>query len=223
MAIVAGVVLTRFDPALHDQLQGAARVVAADLAAARELAITNNTSYKLTFEPASNRYYLEHSGTNSALDSLPETGFGLATDPATRRTTDFARLPFGASQLRLHGVHEWDSEAAMMPTEVTTLEFGSLGQTTRSQPTWIWLVAGQDSSGRYLPLKVDPVTGLVSIEALQAYAPTTPDDDLEATPVDSEPISYDFDDDAGTGADTGTDSKTDSGYGDRVDYGGGSL
>ena len=169
IAIVSGIILTSIEPSWHDQLQGAARVVVTDLAAARELAVTNNSSYKITFDRLNNLYYLEHSGTNNALDTLPETGFGSPTDSATRRTTDFSRLPFGTSQVRLYVVQ---TDSQTMNQEVSELEFGPLGETTLAVETLIWLAVGQSTDSRYLCLQVNPVTGLAAVGDFQTTAPS---------------------------------------------------
>lgn len=200
VAIVSGIILTSIEPSWHDQLQGAARIVAADLTGARELAVTNNSSYAITFDRANNLYYLEHSGTNTALDTLPKTGFGLQTDPATRRTTDFSRLPLGTAQVRLYIVQE-DSQTTIRP-EVSQLEFGPLGETTQTKDTMIWLAVGQESSARYLSLRVHRITGLASIGDYETTPP-----DIAMAPIDT---------DAWT---TGTSTRTDTDTGG-IDMGG---
>lgn len=169
VAVVAGIVLTSFEPTMHDQVRGAAQIVASDLAAAQSLAVTNNTRYRFTFDRENNLYYLEHSGSNPTFDNLPSSAFGLPNDPATRRTTDLARLPFGATNIRLYVVQE--QQAALSPTEVTTLEFGPLGETTRSMETMIWLTAGRDTAARFLPLTVHPITGIATIGEIQTQGP----------------------------------------------------
>jgi hypothetical protein len=47
--------------------------------------------------------------------------------------------------------------------QVADLEFGPLGETTRSQKTVVWLAAGAGSGTRYLQLHVNPVTGLTTV------------------------------------------------------------
>lgn len=212
VTVIAGVVLSSFEPSMHDQLRSAAQVVAADLASAQSLAVTNNTSYKITFNRQGNLYFLEHSGSNSALDTLPAAAFGLASDPDTRRTTDLSRLPLGTATVRLYVVQEHQGESSVYPTEVTTLEFGPLGETSRSQGTRIWLAAGRDSTALYLPVSVDPITGIPTIGSYQSNAPFISEDASadESTPAgesSGEDDGYDYG--YGTG-DTGSDSGTTS-------------
>ena len=54
---------------------------------------------------------------------------------------------------------------------VDDLEFGPLGETTRSSPTTIWLAAGSGPHTRYLPVTVDPVTGLAEVGDFTAKGP----------------------------------------------------
>ena len=71
IGILVGMVIPKSDPGIHDQLRSAAQILQTDLAYARSLAITNNSTYKLVFQPLMNRYYLEHSGLDASLDTLP--------------------------------------------------------------------------------------------------------------------------------------------------------
>jgi len=173
MAILAGAVMTTFDPSLQEQLLGTAQVVVADIDYARNLAVTNNSRYKLTFEPSQNRYYLEHSGTNPSLDALPASAFRLASDPATRQTTDLAALPTGTADLELLLAVQQD-EAGTLLKEVNDAEFTPLGGTSRTQPTVIWLAAGVGDARRYISIRIDAVTGLASIGPLATLAPALP-------------------------------------------------
>jgi hypothetical protein len=46
-----------------------------------------------------------------------------------------------------------------------------LGQTTRSEPTTIWLSAGAANNRRYIALTIDAVTGLVEIGTCTTVGP----------------------------------------------------
>lgn len=173
LAIISGVVLTSFEPSLHDQLVGAAQVVAADVAYARDLAVTHNSKYKLTFQPDGERYYLTHSGTNAALNNLPTSPFRLASDPTTKQTTDFARLPLNSSSFDLLICQAQDPAQSALPETITELEFGPLGETTQTKETVVWLAAGSGSVKRYISITVNPVSGLTTIGTVQATAPRT--------------------------------------------------
>jgi type II secretory pathway pseudopilin PulG len=227
VAVIASVVLTGFEPSMHDQVRGAAQIVAADLAAAQALAVTNNTSYQITFDRRQNLYYLEHSGSNTALDTLPSSAFGLPSDPDTRRTTDLARLPLGATTVRLYVV-QGQLDELTYSEQVTTLEFGPLGETKRSIPTTIWLTAGRDRAARYIPLTVNPITGIATIGEYQSESPFLMEDALEdaSSPDDETPgDEYDYDYDYGTGDEEAEldPASPDAGTGSFDDMGDGSL
>lgn len=168
MAILAGMLIPYASSTLPDQLRAGVQVVAADLDYARNLAVTNNSKYRFTFVSAQNQYYLEHSGTNTALNTLPKSPYRLATDPPTRQTTDLAKLPLGGADLELVVCKLEGSGAA-----VTTLEFGPLGSTTATAATNLWFACGQGASRRYLSLRVDPITGLTEPGSLTSVHPIT--------------------------------------------------
>jgi Tfp pilus assembly protein FimT len=173
VAIIAGVVITKFDSVSHDQLLGTAQVVAADIAQARNLAVTNNSSYKITFDPEGNRYVLTHSGINSALDVLPASAFHSASGSTTQHATDLSSLPLGSSIVSLAGVESSDPKSATAPEQVLDVEFGPLGETTRTLRTTIWLSAGARNEWKFIGIEIDPITGLASIGTLQTTAPET--------------------------------------------------
>jgi type II secretory pathway pseudopilin PulG len=173
MAIVAGVVLTKFDSVSHDQLLGAAQIVAADAAHARNLAVTNNSSYKITFDRAANRYVITHSGTNGALDVLPTSAFHSASGSTTQHATDLSSLPLGSSLVSLAVVEASNPLSAGTPVEVLDVEFGPLGETTRTLRTTVWLSAGTSRERKFIGIEIDPVTGLASIGEVQTSVPET--------------------------------------------------
>jgi prepilin-type N-terminal cleavage/methylation domain-containing protein len=168
MAILAGMLIPYASSTLPDQLRAGVQVVASDLDFARNLAVAGNSKYRFTFVAAQNQYYLEHSGTNAALNTLPQSSYRLASDPATRQTTDLAKLPLGGVTLELIVCKLEGSGAA-----ITTLEFGPLGSTTSAAATNLWFACGQGPSRRYLPLRVDPVTGLSEPGSLTSVHPVT--------------------------------------------------
>lgn len=167
MGILAGLVLPGSDPGLHDQLRSAAQVMAADLAYGRSLAVTYNSHYRFTFETNHNRYVLEHSGDDPALDTLPPWPFRSPEDPPDRQVVDLGQLPHVGPAVRIAGVglrgNRWEP--------VAELEFGPLGETTRSRETVIWLAAGSGPATRYVRLRVNPVTGLATVGAYGGRPP----------------------------------------------------
>lgn len=170
MGILAGILLPSFNPSIHDQLRSAGQIVCSDLAYARDLAVSNSSSYEITFDTDAHEYVLRHSGTNSALDTLPSSAFGLPTDSPDEQTTSFAELPHLGPTVEVSSVYEM----AGSPTAVGGVEFGPLGETTRVNETVIWLAAGGGQSRTFLPLTIDPVTGLCSIGDPQSSSPPAP-------------------------------------------------
>lgn len=167
MGILAGLVLPRSDPTLHEQLRSAAQIVAADLAYGRSLAVTNNSRYRFTLDTTNNRYVLEHSGTDPTLDTLPDTPFRSSSDPPNQQIVDLAELPSLGSTVRIVAVTAGGSP----PQSVGDVEFDPLGGTARAEETTIWLAAGAGSATRYLRLHVNPVTGLCTVGAYSGGGP----------------------------------------------------
>ena len=171
IGLVAGVVIARYQPSIHDQLKAAAHVLAAELTYARSLAVVNDTSYEVTVEPAENRLALRHSGGNASLDVLPASAFTRQSDAATVQITDLDELPRVGAAIEIVG-----TQTASMTTGSETVEFNSLGETTRAAATVIWLGSGAGEMRRYISVKVDPVTGLVDLGAFTDTSPAGADD-----------------------------------------------
>jgi type II secretory pathway pseudopilin PulG len=167
MGIVAAMLIPLFGADTTDKLLAVAEIVAADLEHARALAVANGSTYRLTFDVAGNRYFLNHSGTNSALNTLPPSAFRRNDDPSDRHTTVLSELPITNPSVRLATVVCAPAAAA-----VNDVEFGPLGNTTRPQETSIWLACGSGTTARYISLRVAPVTGMVEISRPLAALPT---------------------------------------------------
>src|SRR5262245_20554250 len=75
LGILAAILIPQLTGDLPERLNAGSQIVSTDLDYARSLAVSNNTSYRLTFDPANNLYYLRHSGTNAALNTLPRSPF----------------------------------------------------------------------------------------------------------------------------------------------------
>jgi type II secretory pathway pseudopilin PulG len=169
VGILAAIVLPSAQPAIYDQLRSTAQIVATDLAYARSLAMANNSNYRLTFDLSGNRYVLAHSGTNPALTQLPQSPFSSPGDSPNQHVVSLGELPHVGPTVRL-------AAAATCGTSVqpvSDVEFGPLGQTTRADPTKIWLTAGGGDDKRYIALEVNPVTGLVQIGGYSSVGPPT--------------------------------------------------
>jgi type IV pilus assembly protein PilE len=159
VGILAALVLPSSQPSLHEQLQAAARLVATDLAYGRSLAISNNSTYRFTFDIPQNRYTMQHSGSNHSFDTLPYSPFRSPGDPPTQHILDFDDLPHAGPPAALLVVASSGASLA----RITSLEFGPLGSTTASTTTVLWLSAGSGADARYITISVNPVTGLADV------------------------------------------------------------
>lgn len=166
MGIMAALLLPRFEPSTYDQLQGAAQIISADIAYARNLAVTNDSRYTLTFDRANNAYTLRHSGANNLLDVLPLTPYRHSGAAPDEQITYLEDLPHLGPGVELVGV----SSSGGIST-YSTIEFNSLGGLEGAQPITIWLACGVDDARRYQSLIIAPVTGLVTLGEFQATAP----------------------------------------------------
>jgi type II secretory pathway pseudopilin PulG len=159
VGILVLLVLPSSQPGVHDQLQATARIVAADLAYARGLAVSNNSNYRFTFDLPNNRYVMQHSGSNSTLATLPDSPFRSPGDPPTQHIVRLGDLPHLGPTVKLVVA----ATGTTSSTRTDTLEFGPLGQTTATSPTTIWLSAGSNADARYITVQVNPVTGLADV------------------------------------------------------------
>ena len=171
MAILAAAVIPTLEPNVYSQLIGAAQVAQAELGYARNMAVTNDSRYTLAFDKANNRIVLTHSGTNAVLNTLPASPFRNISDPATQQITDFDELPAMYRRVELIV----GQKVSTVTTTVTDVEFGPLGETTRPETTRLWLGCGEGNTRLYVPITIDPVTGLASIGEVTKTAPAGSD------------------------------------------------
>lgn len=164
MGIVAALAVPQFRPDVPRQLQAAADGLAADLSWARSLAVMNNSRYRITLDTAAQRYVLRHAGASSWLDVLPSGPFRSPSDPPDEYIVRLAELPTLSVRVTLLGAQAGGAT-------VTSVEFTPLGATSRSEETRIWLAAGINAQRRYIPVIVNPVTGLATVGPVQAVAP----------------------------------------------------
>jgi prepilin-type N-terminal cleavage/methylation domain-containing protein len=167
VAILAGVLLPNTQPAVYDQLRSTAQIVATDLAYARSLAVANNDNYRITFDLGANRYVLKHSGANAALNQLPNTPFSSLGDPPDQHIVSLEDLPHAGPTVRLAAV----ATTGTTVQSVDNVEFGPLGQTTRTDPTTLWLMAGGGDDTKYMTLVVNPVTGITQVGGYSSVGP----------------------------------------------------
>jgi prepilin-type N-terminal cleavage/methylation domain-containing protein len=167
LSLVAGIIIPSANPSLKDQLEGAAAVLSSDIALARSLAVANDSSYRLTFDVTDNRYVVEHTGTNTALNALPRSPYALSNDPDNQYIVRLAQLPHLGNSVRLYAALALSNS----PQSVGDLELGPLGETSRPEETQVWLAAGFGTATRYLSVRVNPVTSLTWVENFQATDP----------------------------------------------------
>lgn len=167
LGILAAAIVPQITSDIPERLTAAGQVVVADLDYARSLAVANNTKYRLTFEPAQNRYYLQHSGTNALFNVLPASPFRQATDSASKQTTDLSALPIPAPRVRLVAVLRMQAGGVT----ATDLEFTPLGGITAAYEHQLWLACGSGASQRFISILVNPVTGLAQSGPVKASLP----------------------------------------------------
>jgi hypothetical protein len=102
---------------------------------------------------------------------LPPSPFHRSVAGQTSQTVKLADLPQMGPPVRLVGAFTGGGS----PAAVVDLEFGPLGESTRSEETVketvIWLAAGRGAARRYLSIRVNPITGLTWVEGYQAETP----------------------------------------------------
>jgi prepilin-type N-terminal cleavage/methylation domain-containing protein len=168
MGIMATLVIPHFEPNVHDQLHATAQIVVGDLDYARSLAVANNSSYRVSFDATKNGYTLKHSGANPLLNVLPPWAFRRPGDPLDEQITDLDDLPRVGPTVYFLEVR--DGAGSLIAA--SSVEFGPLGQTTRSAETVVWLQCGQGQNRRYLSVRIDPATGLASVGQFTSTAPS---------------------------------------------------
>lgn len=159
IGILVGAILPRSDPNVLDELRSTAQIVSTELAYGRSLAMANNSTYKFTFDTTQNRFVLQHSGSNTLLNTLPRTPFSSPSDTATQHVVSLNEFPHMGPNVQIAAV----TTAGTTPQRISDLEFNPLGATTRSVGTIVWLAAGSGSYTRYITISVDPVIGLSQV------------------------------------------------------------
>jgi len=172
ISLMAATVIPSSSPTIHEQLYAAAQVVAADAEYCRSLATTRGSPHRLSFDLDANSYTIEHSGTDPALDALPQTALYSPDDPPDAHEIVLADLPGIRVSIEAFAA----LTTGTSPKKVDEVQFGPLGGTTESEDTAIWLAAGEGSERRYLSVRVHAVTGLTTIEDFRAAAPVVPSD-----------------------------------------------
>jgi len=167
MGILAALVIPSANPAIHEQLQAMAQIVASDLAYGRSLAITNNASYTFTFALSANSYTL-----TSPSKNLPASLFDNPGTASKTYTVKLSSLPHMGPTV---AIYAWGTGNATSLTSASSLVFTALGSAEAdgtSADTYIWLTAGAGKSQSYISLQVDDVTGLTTVGNCTAKPPS---------------------------------------------------
>jgi prepilin-type N-terminal cleavage/methylation domain-containing protein len=167
LAILAAALIPQITGDIPERLEAAGQIVAADLEYACSLAVANNSSYRLTFDPTANRYWLQHTGSNNLLNVLPPSPFRQHDDPPDRQTTGLAELPLPQPGVRLIAV-AGPGGGLLSPS---VIDIKPLGGTLNPQPTIIWLGCGSGDNERFITVQIDPVTGLTEIGTVLTELP----------------------------------------------------
>lgn len=167
MGIMARLLISSSSPTLYSQLSSTAGVIAGEMAYARSLAVGNNSSYRFDVDTAGNRLILSHTGADSMLNTLPRSPYRSPTDPTNQYIVALANLPRLGVPVSLLGAQAVGSTTQ----NITSVEFGSYGQTTQANQTVIWLTAGAGNRQGYISVQVNPVTGMATVGTYQTTRP----------------------------------------------------
>lgn len=167
VSTIVAVVIPYTSATREEQLRTVARIVAADLDYARNLAVDHNSSYRVTFVLANNWLVIEHSGTDPTLNVLPQTPFRSREDPANQHRVRLNEMA-GISELITIASSYLESDPVITTNDV---EFGPLGETTRPETTVLWLSTGDGAATRFIPLRINPVTGTTTVGDMQSDVP----------------------------------------------------
>ncbi|NIL98277.1 MAG: hypothetical protein GTO62_14395, partial [Planctomycetales bacterium] len=169
LSTVAALVIPDMRPGVVEQLRSAGRVVAAELDYARNLAVTFNSDYRVTFATSLNQVVIQHVGSDTTLNVLPPSPNRSASDPPDQQILRLGALPGIREPVSILGVTAGPVGGAEQL--VDHVDFGPWGETSRSVPTTLWLSAGAGDAAHHLPLTIDPVTGVVRLGDPQGERP----------------------------------------------------
>lgn len=169
MAILAGLAIPNGSPGIVEQLRSTASIVSADLAYARSQAVTYGSEFRVTFRKGSGEYEIEHVGANAALDDVLRNPFGDDPGATGEYVVVLADLPNLGSEVRLAGMVTLDAVGDAQEY-VRRVTFGSLGETSRTEDTRLWLAVGRGSTRKTISVHVNAVTGLATVESPGEFA-----------------------------------------------------
>ncbi len=150
---------------VEPHLEAGAQLLAGHLAYTRWLAVSYSDQYRIRFQVDQNQYLLEYAGSDSRKQTLPAGPLDAPYQPPHQRIVSLDQWPTLGTPLRLVAVKDDQG------TDLVTITFTSLGGTRSHRPSTVWLAAGGGEGQRYIPVTVHPVTGIVSVGAVQSSPP----------------------------------------------------
>lgn len=169
LGVVLGVALPALQPQTADQVLAAAQRLVADLDYVRQLAITNNTTYAVLFDPAKNEYRIEHSGAATAWHVLPTTVHFTSLAGSAGRTQWV--VPVGQPLTSGISVELREARREASGSSLDRLDFQPLGHIEPGERVVVWLAGGAVPQRRYVPVYVER-TGFVWAGDLSVTAPS---------------------------------------------------
>ena len=169
LSTVAALVIPDMRPGIAEQLRAAGRVAAAELDYARNLAVTFNSDYRVTFDRSLNQLVIQHTGSDTTLNALPPSPNRSPSDPPDQQILRLASLPGIREAVSMRGATAGQDGGTLQV--VGNVTFGPLGETSRSVPTTLWLTAGAGDARRYLAIEINPVTGVARLHDPQSNLP----------------------------------------------------
>lgn len=166
ISVAVGMAVTQFSPDQQSTAAQAARLIATQLDYVRELAVSNNTQYRVSFDKTGNRLLLSHIGTDNSLDDLPDSGFWTDVPNTSQQALEFSALPV-AFAITLEGA----VDASTTSMEYTEVDFIELGGTSASDDVQVWIRAG-DLPHTFAPITILMGTGLVELGDLTNSLPS---------------------------------------------------
>ncbi len=165
LAVVASVVLTRWEPNLISQLEAGGAAVAGDLAYVRGLAVAHGVDYEIEWRPESDSYAVMRISSGGVRVPAPAPKFVTGAGTRTDFVEQLARLPSGACELI--GV-----ETTTSPRQtLNSIRFNAAGILDPPQEVRIWLAIGQGSKRYFLPVVVAYPTGTPTVGNIQRDKP----------------------------------------------------
>lgn len=165
LGIVLAVTVPYAQSPVEPHLEAGAQLLATHLAYARWLAVSQADQYRVRFQVNQNQYVLEYAGSDPGKQILPAGPLDAPGQPPHQRVVALDQWPTLGTSLRLFAVKDDQGN------DLVTITFTSLGGTQAGSSSTVWLSGGAGDSLRFIPVKVHPVTGVVTVGKVQASPP----------------------------------------------------